>query len=176
MKKFIYIILLCLGLQSCDDGEVIFTTFDFDEINLQYCGDVGDFVFFKIKTQSFEALALQLRTQDSILHVPDTTVTYVLGDGTHSLTYRIFREQITANYFCNAIPPTTPETTLEYTSTAGSAEVRTTMESETVGLTIINTYYTRIILTNLRMESQNETVIQDTIRLGVIERVEEIDL
>jgi hypothetical protein len=175
MKKLIYIVLLCLGFQSCDDGEVIFTNFDFDNVNLQYCGDVGDFVFFKIKTQSFETLALQLRTLDSILHVPDTN-TYVLGDGTHSLTYRIFNEQITANYFCNAIPSTTPKVTSEYISTGGNAIVRTRTESDTVGPTVTNTYYTQIILANLRMESQNETIIQDTIRLGVIERVEVIDL
>jgi len=175
MKNLFYSLLLCLGLLSCDDGDVIFTTFDFDEENLQYCGDMGDFVFFKIKTQSFETLALQLRTQDSILHVADTNI-YMLGDGTHSLTYRILNEQITADYFCNSIPPTTPDVTSEYKSTAGNAIVRTRTESDTVGPTVTNTYYTQIILTNLRMESQNETIIQDTLRLGAIERVEEIDL
>lgn len=174
MKKLFYITFLCIGLFSCDDGEIIVTNFDFDDINLQYCGDVGDYVFFKIKSQTFESLALQLRTNDSILHVPDT-INYILGEGTHSLTYRIFDDQISAGYFCNAIPPTTPEVVTEYVSTSGNALVRTRTESEIIDQTIVNRYYTQIILSNLRMESQQETIIQDTIRLGVIERVEEID-
>ena len=54
MKKTIGLIILCALCVRCDDGDIIVTSFDFDNQNLQACGGPGDYVFFKTNTNTQE--------------------------------------------------------------------------------------------------------------------------
>lgn len=115
MKK-ILVILTALLIWSCDDGDIIVTSFDFDEQTLQTCTDF-DFVYFKINPDNNETLALQF----------STTLPFQTEEGTreislstsNQITYRRFNSDITASYFCNAIPPTQPTVVEEFTSNVG---------------------------------------------------------
>lgn len=156
---------------ACDDGDVIFTSFDFEEIDLQQCGDVGDYVFFKINNENRESLSLQVRAQDSILHVADTVV-YTIDETTNRLFYRKYDGDIESNYFCNAIPATSPQVTEEYISSAGEATVITKIVTDTTENGIQHTYTTQIRLRNLRMENNDESIVRESLILGVIERSE----
>lgn len=173
MKKLFYLVAICLGFVSCDDGEVIFTSFDFDEIDLRYCGDVGDFVFFKINNENRETLSLQLRTQDSIFWIADTTSYTLGGSSNHLVHYRKYNGEVQNSYFCNSIPPVNPEVTQEYISTAGRATAITKIETDSTGNTISTKYTTQIILNDLRMESGSEAIVKQTLHMGVIERTEQ---
>lgn len=156
---------------ACDDGDVIFTSFDFEEIDLQQCGDVGDYVFFKINNENRESLSLQIRAQDSILHVADTVV-YTIDETTNRLFYRKYDGDIESNYFCNAIPAISPQVTEEYISSAGEATVITKIVTDTTENGIQHTYTTQIRLRNLRMENNDESIVRESLILGVIERSE----
>src|SRR5690606_20889274 len=123
MKKIVFAFLIASGLVSCNDGDVIFTSFDFDEINLQHCGKDVNYVIIKVNNGTFESLSLNLRTPDSILNVADTT-TYDIG-GNNLVHYRKYRETVGSSYFCSLIPPTEPAVSQEFISTGGTAEVIT---------------------------------------------------
>src|SRR5690606_18031037 len=56
MRNIFLVITLLLTLQSCDDGDLIVTTFDFEEIELKQCGIWGDLVFYKINNSTYESL------------------------------------------------------------------------------------------------------------------------
>lgn len=171
MKKLVYVLLICVFATACDDGDVIFTSFDFEDINLQHCGDVGDYVFFKINNENAESLSLQIRAQDSILHVADT-VFYTIDATTHRVFYRKYDGELESDYFCNAIPATSPQVTEEYISSAGEARVITKIVTDTTENGIERTYTTQIRLQNLRMENNDESIVRESLILGVIERSE----
>ncbi|MDT8346764.1 MAG: hypothetical protein RQ756_03100, partial [Flavobacteriaceae bacterium] len=89
---------------ACDDGDIITTRFDFDDIAIQECGTL---VFFKINTQTNEALVLRLTTNQAITE--QEGVFSVPIDGNNSIfEYRKFDGPIPSNYFCSDIPPTEP--------------------------------------------------------------------
>ncbi len=172
MKRFFIFCIFLVTLQSCDDGDIIVTTFDFDEIDLQRCGNVGQYVFFKINTVNLETLSLQLNTQDSILQSADVR-NYNLSTTGNVVNYRTYNGDISAAYFCSSVPPTTPGVALDYTSTQGTAVVTTApVFFETTSGTqtdSIVAYTTTILLQNLRLESENESITQETLQLGTVE-------
>jgi len=172
MKRFFLFIVLLFALNSCDDGDIIITSFDFEEIAIEQCGGIGQFVFFKINSTNFETLSLQLTTQDSILSSV-ITKNYPLNSSTNVVNYRTFSENITSAYFCSAIPPLTPRVDLDFISTQGTASIVTTavfLETGTgISTDSIIAYSTLITLQNLRLESETETITQETLVLGTVE-------
>lgn len=128
MKRvFITILLAFLLLQSCNDGDIIVTTFDFENIELKTCGDVGNYVFYKENKNSFESLSLMLGTSDSIYKAEGTTV-YQLDGTSNLVNYRRYDGLLGNNYFCSSIPPTSPNVTSDYHAVSGTAEITITFE------------------------------------------------
>lgn len=105
---------------ACDDGDVIVTSFDFDDASLQNCGGPGSYVFFKINSESNESISLKLSTQDSIFNVGDT-LNFQLNGSENALNYRTFDVAPTAAYFCNSIPPTSPTVLQDFIGDDGTA-------------------------------------------------------
>lgn len=172
MKRFFLFYMFLITLNACDDGDIIITSFDFEEIALEQCGGIGQFVFFKINSTNFETLSLQLTTQDSILSTV-ITKNYPLSASTNTVNYRTFNESITPAYFCSAIPPISPNVVADFVSTQGTATIVTTAVFLETGSGIstdsIIAYSTFITLQNLRLESGTETITQETLVLGTIE-------
>jgi hypothetical protein len=172
MRNFFLSLVLVLGLSSCNDGDIIVTSFDFEDIALDVCGDVGDYVFFKINNVNLETLSFQLRTQDSILSVQDTLI-YTIDAVTNVVNYRTFRDEISSSYFCSSIPPLTPEVRLNFTSSQGTARVATRIDTTITGqgslqdTTIVSIL--NIQFTNLRLESADETITEESLELGTLE-------
>lgn len=122
MKKFLYLLLTLSLVTSCDDGDLIVTDFNFENRNLEWCGDTENQVLFNINNQQVhEALAFRfslntptprfLSTETGQLSIPLTAENQVI--------YRVFDGEVTADYFCNSIPPVSPSVTEEFRSTSG---------------------------------------------------------
>ena len=126
MKKLTLLLALIFLIVSCDDGDVIVTELDFDDVELQRCENVGDifeYVFYKTKSSTNEALALQFETTEPILTQVNTSYSLLLS-GTDRYSYRVF-DGDPSNYFCNSIPPTSPIVQEEFVSTDGLVEIFT---------------------------------------------------
>ena len=78
--------ILCL-LLSCDDGDVIITSFDFDDADLEFCTGADSYVFFKINDQAQESLSLLANIDEDDLKDPDEQV-IVLNGTSNFVTYR----------------------------------------------------------------------------------------
>jgi hypothetical protein len=123
MKKLFNLISAILFCSSCNDGDIVLTNFDFDDQNLEICGDVGDYVFFKVNTSIKESISLRLNTTDVLFTEPGI-VAYILNES-NFVNYRKFSEDVSSSYFCNNIPPTSPLADQDYIATSGTALLTT---------------------------------------------------
>ncbi|MCK0190253.1 hypothetical protein [Arenibacter sp. F20364] len=118
--------LLCLALYSCDDGDLQIETINFDDSDIQYCGSTvttGTTLFFKMVDS--EALILTLASGTLKNEASDGEVAYPIS-GSTIITYRIFSENVTTNYFCDVIPVTEPTVIEEIEAEGGSVLITTT--------------------------------------------------
>ena len=123
MKKILGLIIVCVLSISCNDGDVIVTSFDFDNQDLQACGGPGAYVFFKINTNTQESISLQLSTND-VLFMESGVVSYSLSES-NFVNYRKFEEGISSNYFCSSVPPISPVAIQNYLANSGTAVLTT---------------------------------------------------
>ena len=125
MRKLFFISILLSLFSSCNDGDIIITDFNFEASNLNNCGGPGAYVFYNINNSLFaESISLVLETSD-ILFLESGTVEYVLNGMTYAVNYRKYDNDITDDYFCSNIPPTTPSVTIEFLGASGIAVLTT---------------------------------------------------
>jgi len=125
MKKLLFIFCLSVLLFSCDDGDIIVTSFDFQDEDLETCGEAGGYVFFKINNDALESISLRLGTSNE-LFLASSTVSYTLNGTSNFVNYRKYEGDITDDYFCNNIPPTAPLVAIDYLGASGIATLVTT--------------------------------------------------
>lgn len=122
MRTILSILCLFLFLQSCDDGDITVNNFEFANATLERC-DNFEFVFFKIESDSNESIALEFSTTEDILtEIGQVEVTL---SGNDQVIYRRFNSEVTSDYFCDPIPPTSPLVSEELVSTTGIITVTT---------------------------------------------------
>ncbi|WP_394970833.1 hypothetical protein [uncultured Croceitalea sp.] len=149
MKK-IYILTILLFSFSCSDGDLQIEAIDFDDITAQNCEtlSINTRLFFKINGD--EALILEL-DQGLLLNEVSTEVITSSIPGNSQLTYRLFDDTVTSNYFCDDIPPATPTVIEDIEASDGNVLITTTtMDSITFTHTI---QLQGIIITNAAGES-----------------------
>ncbi|MCG2461950.1 hypothetical protein K8352_14415 [Flavobacteriaceae bacterium F89] len=124
MQKIVLISFLFL-MVSCNDGDLQIETIDFDNSALQYCGPATTIttVFFKINQD--ETLILDLQSGILKNQVSDSVIVSTVPDQSQ-ITYRIFSDNVTTNYFCDAIPPITPVVLQEINGEGGEVQITTT--------------------------------------------------
>ncbi|MCK5441273.1 MAG: hypothetical protein KAJ23_05235 [Maribacter sp.] len=158
MKYLLFFCFLTL-LVSCNDGDLQIETIDFDSItNVQACDSpvsTASTIFFKINDK--EALILEL--QSGILKnevSASTTISSAVPDQS-KVTYRVFSDKVTSNYFCDAVPTTTPLVIEEIEAENGEVLITTTMVDD--GTTI--TYEHNIKLSGLTFTTSANQRITD---------------
>ncbi len=97
MKKIVIFIVILVFVFSCNDGDFDIPSLDFSSQDINDCGDL---VLFKINET--EALFFELPNNNVLTE--DTTTLELID----AINYRIFNDGVTATYFCNEIPPSTP--------------------------------------------------------------------
>lgn len=126
MNRFLFLLIFSsIFIQSCDDGDIIVRSFNFDNAELKTCGDVGNYVFYKVNPDSKESLSLKMEVLDS-LYREEGIVNYALNGTTILVDYRTYDTALGNNYFCSSIPPTSPNVTVEYVASSGTAVFTTT--------------------------------------------------
>ena len=124
MKNILYFLLFLFVFSACDDGNVIVTTFEFDDASLENCGESGGYVFYKINTSTAESLSLNVNTDD-VLFEEEGTRTFVLNGTSNIVNYRKYSSTVDDTYFCSVVPPTSPSVTSEFIASSGEAILAT---------------------------------------------------
>lgn len=130
MKNLLFAIITIICFASCDDGDIIVTSFDFEQQTLERCSDFDtQYVFFKINPENNETIAIAFTTSNDIFDAGDgeneVRELELQLSGNDNITYRRFDESPTSDYFCNPIPPATPIVIEEFISTSGDITVFT---------------------------------------------------
>ena len=123
MRKLLSLSFAALLLFSCNDGDIIVTDFNFDDPQLSWCGDNQSQVLYKINNSGVnEAIAFRfdLTTANPQFFLPEEgQITIPLNATTNQVVYRVFDGEVDRNYFCNEIPPVSPQVVREFKSTTG---------------------------------------------------------
>ena len=124
MKRLLVFFLLSILFIGCNDGDVIVTSFNFEDTDLQFCTGSDSYLFFKINEGDTESLSLLFQDNSDIFFTSDTTSITLDGISSY-VNYRIFDGEVSSSYFCNEVPPTTPQVISEYLGNSGIAQVLT---------------------------------------------------
>ena len=127
MKIKIWLIsaVLISALTSCDDGDLIVTSFDFEDQNLEFCGGESSFVFYKINNDAQESIALNIAIVSEIFL--EEEIAPINLSSTNFVSYRKFNGDVDASYFCSSIPPVSPQVSTEYLAESGIAILTNTL-------------------------------------------------
>ncbi|UZO79539.1 hypothetical protein NBT05_11270 [Aquimarina sp. ERC-38] len=129
-KNSLFLFVLSLVVTACDDGDIIVTSFEFDELDLNVCPGIEEnsFVFFKINPQLDEAISYNfISDQYDASSETETPLTFMLSEGNNELTYRQFDRDITNDYYCNTVPDSDINVINEVKSTEGLAQITVTI-------------------------------------------------
>ena len=124
MKNLIVLCFVAL-FYSCDDGDLQIETIDFDGVAISTCESTittSSTIFFKISNE--ETLILELQSGVLKNEVSDGVITSLVPSQS-ILTYRVFSDNVTSNYFCDAIPTTTPSVIEEVEAENGEVLITT---------------------------------------------------
>lgn len=130
---FVFLVIVFIPINSCDDGDVIDFELDFEDA-FEACGD-SDLVFYKTKEDPSESLSIKLTnvTLDDILEVDSDGLfesTYTISSS-NPLNYRIYNNTtLPSDLFCSAIPNSEISVKQDYESTSGSATVTTVLTED----------------------------------------------
>jgi len=130
MKNLIVLCFVAL-FYSCNDGDLQIETIDFDSVAISTCESTvttSSTIFFKINSK--EALILELQSGVLKNEVSDGAITSLVPSQS-MLTYRVFSDNVTSNYFCDAIPTTTPSVIEEIEAENGEVLITTILSEGT---------------------------------------------
>ncbi len=122
MKKIAYLFLTAFFAISCSDGDLIITSFNLEDQQLMRCGEFESLVFYQIQGTPAESISVKISTNDSIFNLAGTN-DFILNGTTNVANYRNYDSPVTATYFCNNLPPSTPIVITEYVASSGIARI-----------------------------------------------------
>lgn len=131
MKKFFSIFIIFLGLSSCDNGDIIVTTFDLENSQLKLCGLGDQKVLYVINNEGvYESMSLQLTSrqldENQLLLSRNTNQPIEIElTGDNKMIYRLYDGEIPSDYFCKAVPSKDPGVVDEYITTEGTVVIST---------------------------------------------------
>ena len=167
MKKLILFFVLFAGL-SCNDGDLDISSFEFeDQVNI--CGTT-QYTLYRLSTgEQREALIVTLTNQqirkdeDIVVHVS------VTENGDYTVTYRLFEDQVTSDYFCAAVPPVEPKVQKDWRGVSGTIVIENQPVYDTEEENIIGwKHYVVLIDVVLRVDDQ-ELKLDETFLFGTAE-------
>ncbi|WP_372920207.1 hypothetical protein [Salegentibacter sp.] len=131
MKKFFSIFIIFIGLNSCDSGDIIVTSFDLENSNLNLCSFGDQKVLYVINSDGVnETMSLQLTSrqldEDELLLSRNTNQPIEIElTGDNKMVYRLYDGEIPSDYFCKAVPSKDPRVVDEYITTEGTVVITT---------------------------------------------------
>ncbi len=161
MKKMFLFFITIISV-SCDNGDFIIPSFTFNEA-VNTC---GTYVVYRTNSDKTEVLILQLDT--NIIQNSLTTSDRKLNISATNTQYRIFDGALGSNYFCQAIPPTSPNTIKTWNGVAGTdSYIYVSSIAILDDKNKITGYKHTIKIHNLRLQNGADTITYEDYNFGV---------
>lgn len=128
MRRLLIGIFLLGLLNSCDDGEIIVTNFDFDDSALKFCeGPDRNVIYATNNEDVFESISLEYSNnqldvdeEGNLIPPEEEEISFGLTGSSNRVVYRIYDTEIPNDYFCNVVPPSSPRVIEEWISGTGA--------------------------------------------------------
>lgn len=181
MKKIFYLLVISLGLNSCDDGEIAVQNPNFDSVlvvskcsenNLLFKTKDNDALLWNIDQASFNAAFIN----DVTLEGEPREIG--LTSATNSLVYRAYDGAVLPSKICGIIPDATPNVKEEWKTNSGIAEIVTTVSKTTdatTGFEKITGYTHSINFRNLVFQTPNGTRTENSRNFGTFTPIQNND-
>jgi len=185
MKKYFGLLFCLVALNSCDDGDMVFESFNFDDVDAADCGTTsiintvfkinknealilkldGAETFVNSEGQEYTATVFPFRNQITLENTPRI---YKIST-TNRVIYRVFSGDVPSTYFCQDIPPVSPSVVSESSTLVngnGTVEIKTTIiENEYSSISEVQ-YRHSIVLKNITFSDANGSTTYETFPYG----------
>lgn len=166
MKRIVGLLVFILLLNSCDDGNLVQKTIDFEDVTTQSCSTNN--ILYKLKDK--EALLLEIPKSTFINEPTEGGVpSEITIGGSNRVVYRFYNGIVAANNICETIPPPTPIVTDQWTAASGIIQITTTAVKKTDvnnNSTKITGYNHSIVFKNITFTKSNGTQVYETFPFG----------
>lgn len=167
MKKLFGILVCALLLSSCDDGEIVLQSFNFDTVAIQKCSDKE--VLFKINKE--EMLLLDIPSVYFPNEItPDGEPRIVTISSINRVLYRKYSGNVSNSSICDDVPPASPIVSNEWTAAnGGTVEIITTaitVTDEITGEVTTTGYNHQIRFINVQFVGSNDSFVFEEYLFG----------
>ena len=117
MIRFVTVVFVFTCFFSGCTDAIDIPPFRFGQAQISHCGNL---VLYKIAPSGKEALIVKLSVdnkEDKFFNAEGKTTYAIAPKSAHELTHRIFDDNLTGNYFCTDIPPSSPRVKGEWFGT-----------------------------------------------------------
>lgn len=151
MKRILGILTLLLLITACDDGNLTVDVIDFSEVQAQKCPAKD--VIYKIKDSEMLFLEIPATTFTENQTLPNTPIVLPINS-TNKVTYRKYKDAVTATNICPSVPDATPAVSEQWAASAGTIQITATAVKTTDadGFTHITGYNYYIVLKDVTFE------------------------
>ena len=135
MRKLLFFFGVCFLLISCNDGDIITLSLDFED-TFSYCEKSSEIVFYKTNDDPSESLSLllnasiddftELNTNTELINPSED---FTINGSTNTFYYRTYNTSLPSDYFCELITPDIVITN-NYESTSGTVTVETVLTED----------------------------------------------
>ena len=160
MKRVLSLLVFVMALNSCNDGDLVLETINFDTVETKSCS-TND-ILYKLKEK--EALLLEI---PKTFFVNEPTLVgkpaEIAISGSNRVVYRFYNGTVAASTICETIPPTTPNATDQWAATGGTIQITTTTvktTDATTNRTTITGYNHNIVFKNITFLKSDGTFIK----------------
>lgn len=158
MKKLLTL-FIAFSLVSCNDGDFDVPEFEFED-TVYSCGE--NRLFYIASSADTETMIMTLLNGEIGTEVG--TVPYSINSSSREVVYRLFNEGVTSDYFCQAIPPTTPDVVKELVAESGTITITTT---EIIEEEVVTGYHYEIVIYDLLfVEDNGDQIYFETFEFG----------
>lgn len=164
MNKYIFLFAAFFVFSSCDDGDFESPSFEFGN-TIYGC---GTYLLYRTTDTGTEAYIVNLLSTD-LPTEEGSQMDLPLG-GTRTVTYRIFDDKVTTDYFCNNIPPSSPNIVDEWITGGGTMDIITTAEYDEDQIEVIG-FNHEILINNLVLVKGENEIRQSTYDFGTVSTV-----
>ncbi|HSD14022.1 MAG TPA: hypothetical protein VLB74_05190 [Flavobacterium sp.] len=167
MKKIFGLLVCILLLSSCDDGDLVVETFNFDEVEIEKCDDKDP--LFKIN--GAELLLVDIPASNFPNEVtPEGEPRIVDISSENRVMYRKYSDVVSNTIICSAVPPATPTVEQEWNAAIGGRiEIVTTEITTTdpdTGVVTITGYNHEIKFVNMEFVGSQNSFVYDEYLFG----------
>jgi len=167
MKKGLLFLVLLLTF-SCNDGDLDISSFEFEE-EVNICG-TQSYTLYRLSTnEKREAFIVTLTDQQIRKDENIVTPVSVSVNGDYTVTYRLFDDQVTDDYFRTAVPPVLPTVLKDWRGVSGSIFVENQPVYDTDGETITGWKHYIVLIDVVLTVDDQELKLDETFVYGTAE-------